>query len=401
MRRAGMALLGVGVAVVVVSIVWMAQVFPSLKKIPADYDQTVDFEGTYSYVADGDFFIQALGNASVRGVLGSPPTLLLLSRPETQQLLASPQLPAVLGDPRVLAALANPAAAGQIQDPAILQLIGSAAFQALVRDANIVKLFTDREGLSAMLDPRMGRLLRNPANPQMVDLPVAFHRVRTAERTEGGTLFLHQDFSATTTGGQPLPQYSSTSTLAVDRESREYAAGGSEARTGRFAFPFDVDQDETYQIWITEAGQPLPAKFVREAEVNGLGVLTFQVSEKGLALPDAPKIDAGLPASLSLIADVEATFQTEEKSGITVKLESDISYRLANAALGNPVIFRARIADTAGSVQSSVEDARDVKSQLMWLGTVLPWVLIVVALALLGGGAMLVARTSGKDGAKG
>ncbi|MSQ25781.1 MAG: DUF3068 domain-containing protein [Dehalococcoidia bacterium] len=192
-------------------------------------------------------------------------------------------------------------------------------------------------------------------------------------------------FADSTTGGQPLPQYSSTSRLALDRESREYTAGGSEARTGQFVFPFDVDQGKTYQIWITEAGSPLAAKFVRKDKVNGLEVLTFQVSEKGITLLDAPKVDAGLPPTLPLVADVEATFQTEAKSGITVKLASDISYRLANPALGNPLIFRARIADTAGSVQASVEDARDVKGQLMWLG----------------GGAALVARTNGKGGGKG
>lgn len=237
-----------------------------------------------------------------------------------------------------------------------------------------------------MLNPLTAELIASEGQPKLASIPIDFHRVRTASRTEGGILFLDQDFSARIMGsGEPLPQFSSTSVLAVHRDSRLYVDGGSEARRGGFAFPFDVDKGQEYPIWVHEVFQPLTAKYVNTEEIEGLEVYVFRIEERGLVLPDEAKLDIGLPVFLPLTADVIITTKTDPKSGITVFLDSEITYDLQSSALGNPTIFSARINDTPASVLASMSDARDVERLLFWLGIFLPWSVLGLGLVLLTG----------------
>ena len=45
--RLGIILAAVGVILVIVGALWMAVIFPSMEKIPADYERTTKFEGDY------------------------------------------------------------------------------------------------------------------------------------------------------------------------------------------------------------------------------------------------------------------------------------------------------------------------------------------------------------------
>lgn len=78
-----------GVSAIVFAVVCLTAVFPGLKKIPTDYDQTVDFQGGYRFVADQEFYQELLTNPTIAQVFSSPQSLGLLSQPSTQQLLAS------------------------------------------------------------------------------------------------------------------------------------------------------------------------------------------------------------------------------------------------------------------------------------------------------------------------
>ena len=167
----------------------------------------------------------------------------------------------------------------------------------LLSDPAIQGLLGDPAAMQLMMNPLTAELIASGGQLELDSIPIDFHRVRTAKRTEGDILFLDQVFSASVTGiGQPLSQFSSTSILAVDKDSRQYVEGGSEARWGGFAFPFDVSKDKKYPIWVHEVYQPLTASFVGTSEVEGLKVYTFQIQETGLTVPDEAKLELGLPA---------------------------------------------------------------------------------------------------------
>ena len=89
----------VGVAGIVFAVVWLTAVFPGLKKIPTDYDQTVDFRGGYRFVADQEFYLALFANPTIGQIFSSPQSLGLLLQPSTQQLLSSEEVVTLLSTP--------------------------------------------------------------------------------------------------------------------------------------------------------------------------------------------------------------------------------------------------------------------------------------------------------------
>lgn len=402
MRIASLGLLVVGAVAIVFGALWAAVVFPGFKRIPTDYQQAVDFEGTYALLAEGEFLQRLLSNPAVQRVVASPSTLALLARPETQRVLASDALRTLAANPALLASLlANPATAQALPNSALGQFLANPAVQALLADRTVLQLLADPEGVKVMTDPRTLSLLADPTSLKLQEIPVKLHRVRTAKETRGGVLFLEQDFSASVAGtGQALTQFSRKTTLAVDRGTRLYVPGGSEPRSGGFAFPSDVSKGAEYSIWVHEVYQPLKARFVRTDQEHGLEVYTFQVVERGLALARQAKIDQGVPETLDLAADVELRMKTEPKTGITVGLESTIRYNLQNAVLGNPTVFSATIQTTPQSVAGAAIDAKDAKHRLFWFGVFLPWSVLGLGVVLVIAGGLLASGLRRRAGAR-
>jgi len=263
------------------------------------------------------------------------------------------------------------------------------AVPTLLANQVVQQLLADSAGLKLLTDPRTTRILANPTKLEMDTIPVNFQRVRKAERTHGDTVFLHQDFLGSVLGtGQPLPQFSSTATLAVDRDTRLYVPGGSEPRRGGFAFPYGVEQEQEYPIWVNEVFDAPRAKFVEAGEEGGLKVYTFDIRQQSLALPAEPKRSLGIPETLDLTADVAISTKTEPKTGITVDVASNVKYRLKNAALGNPTVFESNIEYSDASVSGAVQDAREAQRGLFWLGTVLPWSVLGMGILLVVGGVV-------------
>ena len=58
--------------------IWLI-IFSDFKKIPTDYDQTVDFQGTYSVLAEREFIQELLSSRSINGLLASPESMFLLA----------------------------------------------------------------------------------------------------------------------------------------------------------------------------------------------------------------------------------------------------------------------------------------------------------------------------------
>ncbi len=125
-------------------------------------------------------------------------------------------------------------------------------------------------------------------------------------------------------------------------------------------------------------------KAVIEGLVPALGLPDEIVAQLGQALPLLPD-----PIPLAYTYAYETEYWVEPTSGVLIdyaKMES----RSVALNVGNPVplaeVMHLEYVQTADSVADAVADAEDAKGQLFWLGTVLPYALVVVGaiLALLG-----------------
>ena len=308
----------------------------------------------------------------------------------------------MLANQALLSLLADPVVQQLLTNPTLLSLVTNPAVQQLLANPELVSLALNPAVPAILGDPAVQQLLVDPDGSLLPTFPVEFQRFREVVRTEGDVLFLEQDFTDTLwedaqASGTALdrPSFSSTATLAVDRETREYVSGGSEPRIGGFAFPFDIKKDEQYAIWIHEVWDAPLAKFVEPAEdeedeVDGLKVYIFRIAEEGLVLPPEPKIIQKVPESLPLTASVVNVTKTEPKTGITVDVESNITYRLQSEALGNPVVFKGSIRYSDASIATSVDDARDARRLLFWFGVFMPWTFIGLGIVLMAGGGGLL-----------
>ena len=303
-----------------------------------------------------------------------------LTSPAIGQLLASPSFAVLFSDPAVVRLLANPVTADVLGDPLIMNLLG------------------DPAALALLMDPRTTQLLANPSGLPLDDIPVNFHRVREAVSHDGDRLILDQTFDATVLGvGQPLDQFSSTAKLSVDRGSREYIEGGSEPRRGRFAFPSDVSKNESYDLWVHEVFRPVRARYVKTEDRDGLKTYVFESNETGIPLALEPKRALGIPDGLAIVADVRLTTWTEPKTGITIDVDSEIIYRVDNPDIGSPVVFNGQVHYSAESVATSIDDAKDGKRLIFWLGVFMPWT--VMGLGFLGLSTALISWSRGQQNA--
>ncbi|MDA1128711.1 MAG: porin PorA family protein [Chloroflexi bacterium] len=435
--------------------IWLSS-FSDFKKIPTDYSQTVDFQGTYSVLEERELIQELLSSPSINTLLANPPSIVLLADPQTRsllfgddirsvlsrpelasrlasdlpalsqaltpeilaalanpavvqlmanpvfmtvladpgaalrstdpevrQFLASRQVRGLLGDPALLQALTSPAVgqlfaspgfAAVLSDPAVLNLLRNPATGAVLGDPVVMNLLGDPAALALLTDPRTVKLLSDPSELSLRQIPVNFHRVRNAVSNDGDRILLNQTFDASVLGGgQPLDQFSSTAVLAVDRASREYINGGTEARRGRFAFPADVSKNEKYDLWVHEVFEPVRAEYNRTEVRDGLETWVFESNRTGIVLREEPKRSFGIPADLPMVSDVALTTWTEPKTGITVDVDSEIEYRVIDPDIGSPVVFNGQIHYSGESVKDSIDDAKDGKRLIFWLGGVLPW----------------------------
>ena len=148
----------------------------------------------------------------------------------------------------------------------------------------------------------------------------------------------------------------------------------------------NVDKDETYSLYVSQARQPLRATYVRTEDLEGLEVMVFQISASDRPMGSHPTL--GLP----LVADSEITLWVEPNSGRVVDVdESATTVSAVHPTAGKLTVFVSAVDLTDKSVSEQVEAAKDDKSQLTLYGTTIPYVLIVVGiLAAVAGIVVLV-----------
>ncbi len=183
-----------GLALIVFGAVWITAVFSRFEKIPSDWDQIDELQGTFTFV-DEPFLERLLQNSTISQLISTPGSLSLLADPAVKailgnpvvgQLLSSPELLALLQDPDSLQALANPTLAGLLSNPEVLELLQDPAFlaglgdpaalQALANHPVAGPLLADPAVLSMLQDPSFQALLQSGAlatlgtQPQLLEL---------------------------------------------------------------------------------------------------------------------------------------------------------------------------------------------------------------------------------------
>ena len=215
-----------GLLLIIFGSVWITAVFSSFEKIPSDWDQIDDLQGTFTFV-DQEFTDRLQNNATigqllaapggqnpledpaVRDILANPavgqlvsnpdilamlqdpaalqslanPTLTeLLSNPQVLELLQDPVIAAALGDPAAMLQLANHPVAGPLlgpllADPAVSALLQDPAFLSFLQSGLLITLASQPEIMGLLQDPALGAVLANPAVQALLADPEAMSLV--------------------------------------------------------------------------------------------------------------------------------------------------------------------------------------------------------------------------------
>ena len=139
----------------------------------------------------------------------------------------------------------------------------------------------------------------------------------------------------------------------------------------------------TDPVLLSQFPAALP-KAVIEGLVPALGLPDEMMAQLGQALPLLPD-----PIPLAYTYAYETQYWVEPDSGVLIDYNKMESRSVAlNVGEVQPLaeVMHLEYAQTAASVADAVADAEDAKGQLFWLGTVLPYALVVLGaiLALLG-----------------
>ena len=156
-----------GLVLILFGSVWTTTVFARFEKLPSDWEQVDEFEGSMITV-DVAFLTQLKNNTVINQ---------LMSTPGAQDLLAAPAVKAILGNPAIVELVNNPELMGLLQDPGARQVLTDPALAGLLSNPDVLKLLEDPAFLAAIGDPTAReRLLDQPvagvllANPAILSL---------------------------------------------------------------------------------------------------------------------------------------------------------------------------------------------------------------------------------------
>lgn len=173
-RFARKLVLGAGVLgaiLIIFGSVWITIIFPRFERIPSDWKQTDELQGSFTFV-DEEFLTrlqenpaisQLLKDADAGSLLANPAVKQILDNPATAELINDPQLGGLFSNPDALQLLSDPKLANLLSNPEVLKLLSDPAFLAEVGDpANLPKLLSNPVVKSLLADPNILALLQNP-----------------------------------------------------------------------------------------------------------------------------------------------------------------------------------------------------------------------------------------------
>ena len=217
----------------------------------------------------------------------------------------------------------------------------------------------------------------NPETQSLDEIPVNVEREQQATEVQDNVLIINQTITAThAVAGMELPQFGLTEELGVDRSTRAYVPGyGDMDRSGQFCFPDGVEQ-ESYPIWVLDAGRPLDAEFTGEEEFDGLKVFTFKIDEQGLDI--GTQEGTGLPQVLDIVVDMKV----EPVSGATVHSESLNTSKVVPAPGMEMPVYISSLTFTDDTIADLVDTAKSARTQLSWATVYGFWLGIGVGIVL-------------------
>ena len=165
-RQVGSALSIAGVIAMAFGIIWIAAIFGTFLKVPADLDRTAELTGDY-ILTDQVFLGELQGNATITQLLSSGAADVLAS-PASLEVLQSPALGSLIADPALLATLSNPQAVATLMSPEIGAVLSNSLLLSLLANPAVIAGLTDPAALLPLLaDPQIGpvlqQLLADPA----------------------------------------------------------------------------------------------------------------------------------------------------------------------------------------------------------------------------------------------
>jgi len=163
-----------GLVLILFGSVWITAVFSRFEKIPSDWEQVDELQGTFALVDEG-FLTRLQENQTVKQLLSAPPpgprellnnpaVVSLFGSPAMKQLTSSPALLAVLRNQGALRALANPTLVKLLSNSEVLKLLQDPAFVAALRDPGAIQQLRSHPVAGPLLaDPAALALLQDPA----------------------------------------------------------------------------------------------------------------------------------------------------------------------------------------------------------------------------------------------
>jgi hypothetical protein len=193
--------------------------------------------------------------------------------------------------------------------------------------------------------------------------------------------------------------------VALDRVTAESVrcCGENPPHDGlTFKFPFNTAK-RTYMFWDSGAKRSFPAQYVASEKLDGVTVYRFDQRFDGVRT-DSVTITgemAGDPSRDSVPANViygnVKTLWVEPRTGIIIKAEQDVNQTLQTEE-GRTVltVVDAKLTYDEETVRGNLADARDGRSQLAMLSTILPVGGSLLGILLVVGGLVMAGRRPGR-----
>lgn len=177
MQKRRILLASAGAVLVVAGALWMAVIYPRLERIPADFERTVELDGTLT-VVDQQFTTRLQSNETIKQLSANPQAAGLLADAGLQAALKNPALGSVIGDSTLRSLIADPTALATLTSPEVGAALANkdliaflsdpAVVQALQAPGGLQQLAAHPVGGKLLADPHVAAVIGNPAVQKLV-----------------------------------------------------------------------------------------------------------------------------------------------------------------------------------------------------------------------------------------
>ena len=233
------------------------------------------------------------------------------------------------------------------------------------------------------------------ATGSMDSFPIEQTLVQKAIGTKDGAILIDEKRTVgnVTNPANPIDisaRYGDASVLAVDRHTLQFVpALDVRQRTGQWGPPRGLGEGDTFDLYNPGVNKPLTARYVKDDVFRGIKVVIFKIEETNIPIGTNPQTGAPLFLSTTINQTIDP------RSGVVVN-NTSVTTTSMDVGGGNKVPVQISNVNYAESTIVDLMDvARDADSMLLWLETVIPWVLGGVGAILVLIGLMLMTRKRG------